>query len=153
MATEYSRLFFVTLTFRDEVLEKTSDRTRHRYVSKFLNDNTLDYVANVDYGSKTNREHYHAVVALDGEKTALEWAYGFASYKPCRMSTIKNAKGNCKIAKYLTKMSNHATKLTAGRVFSKARKKPSAVVYNPYTEEGRKGLNFIEINENDELPF
>lgn len=56
---------FLTLTFNDKALS-CSAKTRRRYVSFALADLSPRYVANIDYGSNTEREHYHAVVELCG---------------------------------------------------------------------------------------
>lgn len=56
---------FITLTFTDETLKNTSFETRRRYVARYLKANSKNYVANVDFGSKNKREHYHAVVDKD----------------------------------------------------------------------------------------
>lgn len=69
--------YFVTLTFRDDVLETTTEETRREYVRKFLKEkakaNGSHYVANVDYGRKNEREHYHAVANVSG----AGWPHGY----------------------------------------------------------------------------
>lgn len=115
MAQTQERLAFVTLTFRDDVLASTSERTRHRYVSAFLKASYRDYIANVDYGSKSGREHYHAVVALDPESPPLEWQYGFINAK--NISVTPENRSKQRLSSYLLKLSNHAGKPSAGRIF------------------------------------
>lgn len=54
---------FLTLTFTDEALQKTTEQERERLVIEYLRKETALYIANRDYGTKgTKREHYHAVV-------------------------------------------------------------------------------------------
>lgn len=54
---------FLTLTFTDEALKKTTEQERERLVIEYLRKETALYIANRDYGTRgTKREHYHAVV-------------------------------------------------------------------------------------------
>ena len=48
------KIVFGTLTFRNDVLDKTSKETRRRYVARFLNKTTIHYKANIDFGKKKN---------------------------------------------------------------------------------------------------
>lgn len=115
MALAYNGLYFVTLTFTDEKLNSTNERTRHRYAVEWLNNNCLDYVANIDYGGKTQREHYHAVVALRDIHNLTEWQNGFKSVK----SVSYDATSKQRLGKYLVKLTNHAGKVGSGRIFRK----------------------------------
>lgn len=56
---------FLTLTFNDEAL-LLDEKTRRVYVSRLLRELSLDYVANIDYGKTTEREHYHALYRFVG---------------------------------------------------------------------------------------
>lgn len=60
MILENKDVFFLTFTFKDETLKKTTQKTRERYIKAFLNDQASNYILNCDYGKKNNREHYHA---------------------------------------------------------------------------------------------
>ena len=53
---------FLTLTFTDDVLNKTSQDTRRQHVFRYLKSQSSFYVANIDFGSKHGREHYHAII-------------------------------------------------------------------------------------------
>lgn len=97
---------FITLTFRDDVLAKTTEHTRRVYVARYLKSQSDTYVANIDYGKTTEREHYHAVVS--GFVNLKEWAYGFPFAEMIHTNT-HDAK---KVAKYVAKLSNHAQKET-----------------------------------------
>lgn len=110
---------FLTLSFKDEVLAKTNEKTRRRYVARFLKENACTYVANIDFGDDyvyvddygkerkaTSREHYHALV--DKSIDYSKWhKYGF----------IKGEKVHDKkddyiaLRKYLTKFTKHAIKV------------------------------------------
>lgn len=108
--TEYDSATFCTLTFTDEYLASTSPETRRRYVARFLKEqsNGLPYVANKDFGGKKGREHYHAVCAFRLNPTA--WPCGALNVKK-----IRDSSKPLKIAKYLSKLTNHAIKETAKR--------------------------------------
>lgn len=95
---------FITLTFRDDVLETTNEKTRRLYVSRFLKTITQKFVANLDYGDKKQREHYHAVVnSNDVPKT---WPYGWMDIKIIKGDALSANK----ISKYVAKLTNHSLK-------------------------------------------
>ena len=56
------RAIFLTLTFSNDVLNKTNKATRQRYIKEYLKSETALYIANIDYGKKKGREHYHALI-------------------------------------------------------------------------------------------
>lgn len=102
---------FLTLTFSDATLSKTSEATRRKYVSRFLKRNCSCYVANIDYGGKKGREHYHALVVSE-----------FVEFKEWhRLGAIKTEKVKAsdddleKVARYTAKLSNHALKVNDGK--------------------------------------
>ncbi len=127
MFQSYDELSFVTLTWSPESLEKLSENVRRKYVRQWLEQNCRYYVGNVDYGRKNQREHYHAVVALnrDGFES---WKYGFSKVKELKVPEDKEPG---KISGYMIKLVNHAGKAESGRLMIK-----------------RKGM--VEV---DELPF
>lgn len=104
-----SNCIFLTLTFTDEILASTSEDTRRRYITRFLKSNCLKYVANIDYGKKNEREHYHAVVVADKIDNKL-YPYGAINFERIRITS--NSK---KLAKYVVKLTNHAIKETTKR--------------------------------------
>jgi hypothetical protein len=121
-----SNAIFLTLTFTDEVIEKTSEETRRRYVSRFLKRSSLVYVANIDYGNdgkakeyiadngekrvSTAREHYHALVYAE-KVDKKQWKYGDLDFRRVHTST----KDSTKVCAYLAKLSNHAFKVKDGK--------------------------------------
>ena len=102
---------FVTLTFRDDVLASTSSETRRQYVRKFLKANSSRYVANIDFGGKNGREHYHAV--SDTRLNPKLWKYGALNVKKVRYDP--ESKSSVRLAKYVAKLTNHAIKDTTKR--------------------------------------
>lgn len=104
---------FLTLTFTNDVLKNTSEETRRRYVSRFLKSISTDYVANIDWGDDTQREHYHAVV-LGTELEMSGWdKYGFSNCKTVAIND--NTTNSSRMSKYIYKLSNHATKKSTQR--------------------------------------
>lgn len=96
---------FITITFRNDVLESTSKDTRRQYVRRWLQQYGY-YIANIDFGSHTEREHYHAIILAD--YIPKTWQHGFIDIKTAR---TKNA-SNVRLAKYISKLTNHAIKET-----------------------------------------
>lgn len=96
--------YFITLTFRDDVLESTSEDTRRQFVRRFLKQYSSEYVANIDYGKTTEREHYHAITNCNIEK----WPYGFSLSK----AIAPNLESETKLPMYITKLTHHALKKT-----------------------------------------
>ena len=94
---------FITLTFTDTVIAKTSEITRRRYVARWCKENSDFYVANIDYGDLRHREHFHAVLRVG---TYTSWNYGFMSKKQIR----SKSKDLNKVSKYVSKLTNHAIK-------------------------------------------
>lgn len=110
--TFFNPCSFLTLTFTDDVLQSTSIDTRRRYVSRFLKSISSEYVANIDFGKKNDREHYHAVVVgQDLDLTGWD-KYGFSNAKKITVSDSSNSK----LSKYINKLANHATKDTTKQI-------------------------------------
>lgn len=105
------RSYFLTLTFTNSTLSRTSVETRRRYVARYLKSISLNYVANIDFGKRNHREHYHAVVQCDHIDHKL-WQYGNLDFQ-----LIVQEDNNCsdKLSKYIAKLTNHAIKETCKR--------------------------------------
>lgn len=95
---------FITLTFTDKVLQETSQETRRRYVARFLKEHCKDYVANIDFSPKKNREHYHAVIGSRVDFTL--WSSGFVYAEKVRVQDHDEKR----ISHYITKLTSHAFK-------------------------------------------
>lgn len=100
------KIIFGTLTFNDESLDRTSKETRRRYVTRFLNDNTYHYIANIDYGELKQREHYHFIAMVEDRIDCNKWKYGASKFQfvPFTKKDIKSTKN------YLFKLNNHSYK-------------------------------------------
>ena len=124
---------FLTLTWRDTVLDKTSAATRRQYVSRFLNSFGVEYVANIDYGGQTNREHYHAVIQGQNLDLSLwEKEYGFFDARHITVGKSETMKDTTtRLAKYVAKLTNHAIKeTTKGSTILYSRKKTAVLLPN-----------------------
>lgn len=100
---------FLTLTFTDEVLRKTTEDTRRQAVRRYLKSFGVPYVANIDYGKKNGREHYHAVIQTDHVD------YSAYTYGAINGEKIHSAEDYVKLSKYVAKLTNHAIKQTNKR--------------------------------------
>lgn len=98
---------FLTFTFTDKILDTTKVYTRRQKVRRFLSAYNCEYVANIDYGVKNEREHYHAIIQTD-KVDFKKWSYGALNGK-----TIAKTSDSIKLAKYIAKLTNHAIKQTA----------------------------------------
>lgn len=102
---------FLTLTFTNEVLISTNEKTRRVYVSRFLRNSYVPfYVANIDYGEQNEREHYHAIVQTNFID-CHSYKYGIINVEHIR----KDKLGADKISHYINKLSHHAFKDSTGQ--------------------------------------
>ena len=107
LVSEGSSLF-LTLTFKNEVFEKTSKETRRTYVRRYLKQYSDNYIANIDYGDENGREHYHAVVDGIRDLNFEDW---YKSYGAIKMRHIKTKEQQAEIiSSYITKLTNHTIK-------------------------------------------
>lgn len=104
---------FITLTFSDSTLSNTDEKQRRVAVSRYLKQFNCRYVANVDYGSKNHREHYHAIIQSSVIDLSSWRKYGSINVERIRNKDIESDK--TKLAKYICKLSNHAIKETTKR--------------------------------------
>lgn len=109
-------IYFGTLTFEDSVLSSVSKDTRRTYVRRFLKKNCLDYVANIDYGSLNNREHYHCCFTAIDDQFFDNWQYGFVNVKQVWSDNDFRA-----LSEYIVKLANHSIKDgTDGVIYSRS---------------------------------
>ena len=106
-AVESGKAWFITITFNPETLSNTNEKTRRKYVSRWLKSLSEFYVANIDYGELYEREHYHAVIT-SVNKPPKTWKYGFIDI--LKVKTTDN--DTTRISKYISKLTNHAIKHT-----------------------------------------
>jgi len=99
-------IIFATLTFTDKDLEKTTKETRRQYVFRYLKSVSENYIANVDFGDKNGREHYHALLFVKDKLNPKDWKKGFSFYE----EVIFKNNDYIKIIKYMNKLTNHSFK-------------------------------------------
>ena len=96
---------FLTFTFTDSVLNNCNQSTLRTYVVRTLKSFSDYYVANIDFGKKNGRLHYHGLVVAEKVDYTI-WTYGSLNGKK-----VFN-KNSSALAKYIAKLSNHAIKET-----------------------------------------
>lgn len=107
-----SQASFITLTFDDATLNDTSAETRRRYVARWCKTYGVPYVANVDFGKTTHREHYHVIIAC--KVLSKTWNYGFMDIKS--INCLNAGKSDIeRLSKYIAKLTNHCIKETSNR--------------------------------------
>lgn len=106
-----SNIFFLTFTFNNSCLNSTDSDTRRTYVRRWLKDNTIDFVGNIDFGEKNHREHYHALVCCDRVDTSIWLKNGAMNFEQVHLDN----KIDEKLAKYINKFMYHAIKETTKR--------------------------------------
>lgn len=114
---------FLTMTFPQTFIDRTTEKNRRKYISEFLRQFNVPYVANIDFGDNheyidrkgkkkvaTAREHYHAI--LQAEK--IDWSlYPYGRIHIERIYTSEKSKK--KLATYVAKLTNHAIKESTKR--------------------------------------
>lgn len=99
---------FLTLTFTDDLLNNTTVKIRRLHVVRYLKTQSSFYVANIDFGSKHGREHYHAIIL--GRADLSLWHDGAINAKP-----IIPSSDPLRLGHYINKLVNHAIKETTKR--------------------------------------
>ena len=109
--TQKGQCIFLTLTFNESTMNKTNSNARKRYVKAFLNSISKYYIANIDFGGKNGREHYHAIILCDKVDYKLWHKYGGIKGEIIRTNGVSEVK----LSKYISKLTNHAIKETTKR--------------------------------------
>ena len=99
-------LIFATMTFTDQQMDNTSEKTRRRYIVRYLNSVSEHYIANIDFGAENGREHYHALIFTSERLGIGDWKKGFAFYEEVKFKS----NDYIKTIKYLNKLTNHSFK-------------------------------------------
>ena len=103
---------FVTFTFNDESFVRLNPDSRRQAVRRYLNAHCNIYVANIDFGEKNGREHYHAV--CDCHPSCIwdsELNNGFIQVQQIRLKDATPVR----LSKYISKLTNHGIKATTRR--------------------------------------
>lgn len=111
LISRYKFIYFCTFTFDDKLIKKC-DRTKRDLIKASLNsfDSDIKFILNVDYGTKTEREHYHCLVGTNKSSSLRQHLKNVypcrtgVEFVPCSVSDIK------RLSKYINKLSNHCLK-------------------------------------------
>lgn len=110
----YEYVYFITCTFSDNYI-LDYDKCFKKF-KRTLSD--YCYIANIDYGSTTERTHYHLVLgsSISLTKDILKYKYGFIDIKRANNKNLKA------LSKYLVKLTNHARKQNLKLIYSRLSK-------------------------------
>ena len=124
------KIVFGTLTFNDKILNSTNKDTRRKYVNRFLNDNTIEYIANIDYGKVNNREHYHFLALIDKKIDSKKWN-SIINFKKVNIENPKQT------INYVLKLNNHTFKESTKneRLINDRKKEIEKIIDLIYKEE------------------
>ena len=104
---------FLTLTFTNDTLAKTDYLKRRVFVSRYLKSQNAPYIANIDFGAKNGREHYHAIIQSKNIDLSAWRKFGNINVEVIRNTNIEQ--DSVKLGKYISKLTNHAIKETTKR--------------------------------------
>lgn len=111
LLTRYDYIWFCTFTFDNDLINK-SDRTKRDKIKEVINTHDFKYMLNIDYGKKTEREHYHCILATNINFDVNQY---IQTHYPCHSKSIlcKNGyKDYKRLCKYINKLQNHCIKAT-----------------------------------------
>lgn len=111
LLTRCDYIWFITFTFDNYYIVKT-DRTKRDLMKSVLNTHDFKYMLNIDYGKKTEREHYHCIL---GTNINFDVNQFIQNNYPCHCLAIQCKKGKkdfVKLSKYINKLTNHCLKAT-----------------------------------------
>ena len=107
---ETGKALFLTLTFSDKLFQRNmTTETRRTYIRRFLKEQCSEYLANIDFGSTNQREHYHAVVVPKRKIDFARYREIFDSNINARHIRINDTSIKL-VGKYINKLTNHALK-------------------------------------------
>lgn len=104
-------MYFISNTFTDSALERTTEQSRRKAIIKWYEKVALEYVANIDYGTKNEREHYHGIVLVPNKIPKKLLSYWIKTYGGLKVKrVILTDISGTRLSKYITKLSAHAIK-------------------------------------------
>lgn len=115
--SHFDYIYFATFTFDDRALSFTA-YTRKQAVRRLLSDYFDDYILNIDFGSKNEREHYHAIICSNINNEYIEnkhlrhrqldnYDLGFYSIEKVKINDLDALR----ISKYASKLTLHSIKV------------------------------------------
>lgn len=115
LLSRYKHIWFVTFTFNNNYINK-SNRTKKDLIKEVINSHDFKYILNNDYGKKTEREHYHCIIATNLDMDINQYIQnyyrgGFSLSIECK-TDFEDFK---RLSKYINKLTNHCIKATTKR--------------------------------------
>lgn len=115
LLSRYKYIWFVTFTFSDNYINKT-DRTKRDLMKDVLYTHDFKFILNIDYGKKTQREHYHCILATNIDMDIHQFMS--SNYKGGFSKSILmplDFNNFIRTTKYINKLTNHCIKATTKR--------------------------------------
>lgn len=107
-------VWFCTFTFDNYYINKC-DRTKRDLIKSVISTHDFKYILNIDYGKKTEREHYHCIIGTDIDFDVNQF---IQNNYPCYCLAIPCKIGENdfkRLSKYINKLTNHCIKATTKR--------------------------------------
>ena len=115
LLSRYKYIWFVTFTFSDEYINKC-DRTKRDLMKSVLYTHDFKFILNIDYGKKTEREHYHCILATNIDMDIHQYMSNFYEGGFSKSILMPLDYTNfIKTSKYINKLTNHCIKATTKR--------------------------------------
>lgn len=114
LLTRSDYVWFCTFTFDNYYIDK-SDRTKRDLIKSVIDTHDFKFILNIDYGKKTEREHYHCII---GTSIDFDVNQFIQDKYPCHCLAIQCKKGINdfkRLSKYINKLTNHCIKATTKR--------------------------------------
>lgn len=111
----YKYIWFCTFTFNNDYIDKC-ERTKRDLIKSVLNTHDFKYILNIDYGKKTQRQHFHCILASDIDMDVNQYFQNY--YNGGYSLSIQCKKGLddlTRLTKYIDKLVNHCIKATTHR--------------------------------------
>ena len=113
LITHFDYLYFCTFTFDDNFIKKC-DRSKRDLIKHCIIrlDDDVNYILNVDYGKKNEREHYHCIIATNNNGNLRNYLKSYYPFFTSCDSINKSNNDIKRLSKYINKLSNHCVKDT-----------------------------------------
>lgn len=106
--------YFITFTIAPDQYDKKLE-TYVRKIKQILKDTSQYYIFNIDYGSKNERLHFHALAhfknKLDYTYFNSLWKYGLIYSEYIKRPDVGS------LRRYISKITNHTVKGTASKIY------------------------------------
>lgn len=105
----YNYIWFCTFTFDNNFINKC-ERTKRDLVKKSLTNFDFKYILNVDYGSKTERQHFHCIVATNYSFNLNDHLVAtYPCFSNAKLVSFSDKDIKC-VSSYINKLTNHSIK-------------------------------------------